>query len=156
MLFTLNYRGSKDGWKSEDFHQRCDNKGPSISLFRMKDGDCIGGFTVNSWSSPDFWECKSDKRAFLFNLTKQRQFTCKNFVHAIVCDRDFGPNFGWGELEAIKDPFDQENAFKSCANRENYKIPLDKTELNMLTNLKNDSSFTISEVEIWGVKFIYR
>ncbi len=109
---------------------------------------------MNSWSSPDFWECKSDKKAILFNLTKKRLFPCKNHVRAIVCDRDFGPNFGWGELEALKDPFDSNSAFKSCANRDNYKIPLDKKGTNQLTDLKQDSSFTVSEVEIWGITFI--
>ena len=43
---TLVYRGSDHGWKFIDFHSRCDYKGPTISLFKVKDGDCIGGFTT--------------------------------------------------------------------------------------------------------------
>ncbi len=39
------YRGSEHGWKYKDFHSRCDNKGPTISLFKIKDGDIIGGYT---------------------------------------------------------------------------------------------------------------
>jgi hypothetical protein len=42
---VLLFRGSEHGWKVRDFHSRCDNKGPTISLFKIKDGDCIGGFT---------------------------------------------------------------------------------------------------------------
>ena len=30
---TLFYRGSRDGWMAEDFHDNCDNSGPTISLF---------------------------------------------------------------------------------------------------------------------------
>jgi hypothetical protein len=46
MLVTvLLFRGSKHGWYPKDFHSRCDKKGPTISLFKVKDGDCIGGFT---------------------------------------------------------------------------------------------------------------
>jgi hypothetical protein len=46
MLVTaLLFRGSEHGWKNKDFHSRCDKKGPTISLFKVKDGDCIGGFT---------------------------------------------------------------------------------------------------------------
>jgi TLD len=41
----LLYQGSEHGWDFKDFHSRCDNKGPTISLFKVKDGDCIGGFT---------------------------------------------------------------------------------------------------------------
>jgi hypothetical protein len=42
---TLLFRGSEHGWMGEDFHSRCDKKGPTISLFKVKNGDCIGGFT---------------------------------------------------------------------------------------------------------------
>jgi hypothetical protein len=46
LVATLLYRGSEHGWKLKDFHQRCDNKGSTILLCRIKDGgDCIGGFT---------------------------------------------------------------------------------------------------------------
>jgi hypothetical protein len=43
---TLRYRGSEHGWMCIDFHSRCDKRGPTISLFKVKDGDCIGGYTT--------------------------------------------------------------------------------------------------------------
>jgi hypothetical protein len=43
---TLLYRGSDHGWTFKDFHDRCDKKGPTICLFRVQDGDCIGGYTT--------------------------------------------------------------------------------------------------------------
>jgi hypothetical protein len=45
LVTALLFRGSEHGWMKKDFHSRCDNKGPTISLFKVKDGDCIGGFT---------------------------------------------------------------------------------------------------------------
>jgi hypothetical protein len=45
LVTALLFRGSEHGWDAIDFHSRCDNKGPTISLFKIKDGDCIGGFT---------------------------------------------------------------------------------------------------------------
>ena len=43
---TMLYRGSRDGFTCKAFHGRCDKKGPTISLFKLKkNGDCIGGFT---------------------------------------------------------------------------------------------------------------
>jgi hypothetical protein len=44
LVTALLFRGSEHGWKYKDFHSRCDNKGRTISLFKIKDGDCIGGF----------------------------------------------------------------------------------------------------------------
>ena len=45
LRMTLLYRGSRDGWEAEDFHSRADGKSPTISLFKVKDGPCIGGYT---------------------------------------------------------------------------------------------------------------
>ncbi len=39
------YRGSRDGWYYQDLHQKSDMKGATVTLFKVKDGPCIGGFT---------------------------------------------------------------------------------------------------------------
>jgi hypothetical protein len=46
MKTELHYSGSLHGFKYKDFHLGADNKGPTISLFKMKSGDIIGGFTT--------------------------------------------------------------------------------------------------------------
>ncbi len=53
LVLTLFYRGSEHGWIPNDFHENCDEKGPTITLFQIKDGDCVGGFTKESWISPE-------------------------------------------------------------------------------------------------------
>jgi hypothetical protein len=50
-VISLLYRGSEHGWYLKDFSSRCYNRGPTVSLYRMKNGDCIGGFTSNSWTA---------------------------------------------------------------------------------------------------------
>ena len=45
VVMTLLYRGSRDGWTQAYFHSRCDGKSPTISLFKVKNGPCIGGYT---------------------------------------------------------------------------------------------------------------
>ena len=42
---VLKYRGSRDGFTSKDFHRLADGVKPSVSLFKMKSGMVIGGFT---------------------------------------------------------------------------------------------------------------
>jgi hypothetical protein len=46
---VLEYRGSDHGWEKADFHKRADNKGWTVSLFKILDGDCVGGFTTQTW-----------------------------------------------------------------------------------------------------------
>ena len=43
---VLRYKASRDGWEAADFHRMSDWKGPTVSLFKIKDNDqCVGGFT---------------------------------------------------------------------------------------------------------------
>jgi hypothetical protein len=69
-------------------------------------GDCIGGYTNASWTSPEEEEYKEDKGAFVFNLTTHAYFPCKDPSKAIRCYRyEGGPCFGYSELLAFGEPF---------------------------------------------------
>ena len=49
--YVLIYRASRDGWAAYNFHQRCDFKGPTVTVARC--GNYIfGGYTEAQW------ECK--------------------------------------------------------------------------------------------------
>lgn len=85
VVTTLLYRGSDHGWKYKDFHSRCDYKGPTISLFKIKDGDCVGGYTTAQWSSPDDEKSIGDSNALLFNLSCCRHFPSKQTGEDIHC-----------------------------------------------------------------------
>ena len=56
----LLYSGSEHGWHAKNFHDRCDNKGPTISLFKIKKGDCVGGYTSIDWSSSEIIDKHED------------------------------------------------------------------------------------------------
>jgi hypothetical protein len=48
----LRYRASRDGWMAADFHRMSDGRGPTVSLFKIKEnGQCIGGYTTAKWTS---------------------------------------------------------------------------------------------------------
>ncbi len=154
LVTVLLFRGSFHGWNGTDFHSRCDNKGPTISLFKIKNGDCIGGFTKAQWSSS---ESDDDPDAFLFNLTRSRVFpsTAKG---GIFCESNWGPTFDSGilnctDLGALGEPFNGDGKCYSNANYPGYKIGVDASGVNMLTN-KKDKYFTITELEVWQVTFI--
>ncbi len=86
LVTTLLYRGSDHGWTESEFHYRCDNKGPTICLFKVKDGDCIGGYTTAQWSGPVKSTFVGDTDAMLFNLSCCRQFPSKRSGTDIFCD----------------------------------------------------------------------
>jgi carbamoylphosphate synthase large subunit len=72
LVTTLLYSGSLHGWMTIDFHSRCDNKEPTITLFKIENGDCIGGYTKAKLSSND--DFQADSEAMLFNLSCCRHF----------------------------------------------------------------------------------
>ena len=122
-------------------------------MFKVKDGDCIGGFTKSNWSSPwPHYRYVGNSNAMLFNLSKCRHFPSKETGTDIYCSYYWGPCFRGGnhnELSALA-PF---NGYESCdsnGNKEGYEIPVDGKGINMLTNYK-DGPFTISELEVWEV-----
>jgi hypothetical protein len=72
LVTTLLYRGSRDGWTYNEFYKLCRDKSLTISLFKIKDGDCIGGLRYAKWSS-DSKETGPDD-GMLFNLSCSRFF----------------------------------------------------------------------------------
>ena len=65
------YRASEDGWKVEEFHKRCDNKGATLILAKSKFGDKVfGGYTKIPWTSADH-QYFADPDSFLFSLTNK-------------------------------------------------------------------------------------
>jgi TLD len=44
LVFNI-YRGSRDGWRKEEFAQKVLNQGPTLILVNTKKGVVSGGFT---------------------------------------------------------------------------------------------------------------
>ncbi len=64
----LIYRGSDHGWKHKHFYSQCSDKGPTITLFKIRNGDTIGAYTTCMWSLDGSKISKNDE-TMLFNLT---------------------------------------------------------------------------------------
>ena len=93
--FTLIFDTKKHGNKAYTFHEYCDNKGPTLVVVYLSNGNIIGGFTTQSWDGDGIW--KEDKEAFLFSVELGRVFPIdKDFEEGIYCRGDIGPAFGSG------------------------------------------------------------
>jgi hypothetical protein len=49
----LIYRGSRDSFKANIFHKKCDNKGPTLSIIKSEHGKVFLFYTDISWSSDE-------------------------------------------------------------------------------------------------------
>ena len=64
------YCGSIDGFRSYVFHDKCDDKGQTISLILNEYNTIFGGYASVSWTKN--MGCKNDKNAFLFQLSPNK------------------------------------------------------------------------------------
>jgi hypothetical protein len=98
--FELLYRASRDGWASNCFHKRCDNRGPTLCVFKSTNNCMFGGYTDRPWTSMNCYQASA--HAFLFSLRgidrtdAVRLGVERNGGHAIYCGANQGPTFGGG------------------------------------------------------------
>ena len=91
----LLYRLSENGDKFSTFHELCDNKGPTLTLFHVKDGNKVGIYTPLSWDIISGW--KNDMETFIFNLNKNQKYKKLQPDSSALCNNSNGPcTFGFG------------------------------------------------------------
>ena len=62
------FQGSRDGFRSHIFHQKCDQKGKTITFIWVKEtGKFFGAYTDIPWESNGGWK-KGNSNSFLFSL----------------------------------------------------------------------------------------
>ena len=100
----LLYRMSRDGDKISKFHELCDNKGPSLTLFETTDGNKGGIYTPLSWDGDtDDW--KDDLETFLFNLNKNQKYKKIKKENSILCRNEYGAwiySFGFYKRDQMR------------------------------------------------------
>ena len=94
-------RGSVDGFSAEVFHEKCDNKGPTITIIKANDR-VFGGFTNLSWDS-NSGQKYGDPEAFVFrvvNIQDQNNSAIEKFNYnrnsVIYCGANYCATFGGG------------------------------------------------------------
>ena len=135
---------TKDGETFKIFHELCDNKGPTLTLIKLKNGEIIGGFTPISWDCSSNW--KNDINSFIFSLTQNKKFMKNNNLMSIYCNKDNGPWF---------DDF----GFDNNTNKKNMKecyfgnINLYENGNEIIKDKKGRILLEVTEVEIFKITF---
>jgi len=104
--WVLKYRASRDGFRSIDFHSKCDGIANTLTVIKAKTGNIFGGFTEQKWSSDD--EDVTDPNAFIFSLVNKEEkpfkALCSNEGEcALHCHEDVGPCFGLQDIIICSD-----------------------------------------------------
>lgn len=154
--YSLIYRASRDGWAASNFHSCCDRKGPTVTV--IKCGNYIfGGYTEQYWEALSSGTYKKAPASFLFSLVNPNglQPSMMSLIQgkegsAIHCYSSYGPTFGDGpDLRIVNAP--NSNSCSASLNN-TYQLP---TGQNAGTFLTGNSSFTLSEMEVFRFENIY-
>ena len=100
MQLILLYKAKVNSDSSYTFHQKCDGKSPTLTVIETTKGQKFGGYiTVGRNSEREF---KTDKNAFIFNLTTRKKFPIRSDGnYSIFDDKSYGPTFGnWEDNKA--------------------------------------------------------
>ncbi|XP_031573985.1 uncharacterized protein LOC116307805 [Actinia tenebrosa] len=139
------------GWNMVDFHTKCDNKGPTVSLFKIRDDAIFGGFTTADWGGASQYADKG----FLFSLknvdNKTLPILTLNFKdNAIKSLPASGPIFGNGDLVIGSNP--QQDGNSNCdALGTDYHLPNGYTKGtdDAKTLLAGSDKFALSAMEVF-------
>ena len=93
----LLYRKSRDGSTPNDFHNKCDNKGITITFIETTKGYIFGGYTELAWDQSG--SEKKDNSTFIFSFNNKQKYTARNDNASIYCSSNEGPRFGCGYPE---------------------------------------------------------
>jgi hypothetical protein len=149
-------------WK--DFHDRCDDKGATLTLLHVKDTNRVcGGFTAyHTWGPRPDGDAgaEKDEKAFLFSVDIQTIYKVLKETSAIKTGARSGPSWGAGNLHVQYEPLNGNGHCKCAA--EPFSLGFYNTAplpdgTSPLTGTKIDgdgyTTFTLNEIEVFSVSF---
>ena len=92
--FQLLFRMSEHGTKSEDFHNLCDNKGPTLILIKTTKNRIFGGFTPLHWAKTGSGIKDPSNQTFIFSLDLNKKFDILKIEEQAINRSGDGPKFG--------------------------------------------------------------
>jgi hypothetical protein len=145
----LLFRGSRDGFYPNKFHEICDLKSRTVTIAKVKgSNEILGGYNPIAWKSVDRYSNTKDSFIFSFNNKDGNEHHILSRIidnrHAIDNRSYYGPSFGNGDL--ILWGLDINTLCNYCYARKNsYEIPIRITE----------DRFSIEEYEVFQLMKIY-
>ncbi len=149
----LLYCASRDGWKANDFHRKCDNKGATLTIVTSKEGYVFGGYSDHSWSSGSY---KSSNEAFMFTMkchaglppTKMKlKDGCTH--NALYTNFSHGPCFGSGIDLVVGYNGDLRSGYSNLGRT--YELPEGVWNTFLTGKHGSNRKFQVSEVEVFKV-----
>jgi len=148
--FELVFKMSINGNSAYDFHEHCDDVGPTLILIKTSKDKIFGGFTPLNWKEESEKGIKYDEsnETFIFSLNLMKKYDMIDFKNkeAIKCWNKMGPIFSndFGLFENLKKGESYAN------NNSNF---LYKNKLELTGGKGKSKKFETKELEVYRVKY---
>ena len=139
----LLFRKTRDGSTSNDFHNKCDNKGITIIFIETTKEYKFGGYTELEWDNTGY---NTNKSTFLFSFNNNQKYIARNNNYSIYCGSDYGPRFGCGYPEIY--------LYKTLNKGQSYDYSDENTFVlgRKLTN--GEEYWNVKELEAFKITYI--
>ena len=142
-IFTM----TKNGSSCKDFHNYCDNKGPTLTLVKTTKKKIFGGFTPLNWENkPGFYKYDLNDETFIFSINLMKKYNLINKEKgAIYCNSENGPNFGGRDFCIDK------NMRKGDSYANKNSNFLSDNNLELIDEKGDNKKFDVEEFEVFKV-----
>ncbi|KAL0220974.1 hypothetical protein RCL1_000828 [Eukaryota sp. TZLM3-RCL] len=142
----LLFRASRDGFSASNFHQKCDNKGQFMLLFRTNRGNVAGAFSPAAFTSSGNYQ--QSLGAFLFRVKTSSANSVARYnlrgsdTNHIYCYSSYGPTFGSNHDLHLSN---------GCNSGSSSYCNTGNTYNGSYSDMLAENSFTVSDYEIWRI-----
>ena len=138
-----------NGNSSKDFHNYCDNKGPTLTIIKTTKNSknrIFGGFTPLDFESYGGQKYDNDEQTFIFSLhSKTTHKIINKEREAIYCGKNYGPYFG------VKDFYIESNMKKGVTYANKSTNFLSNNNLDLTGGKGDNESFNVEDLEVFEV-----
>ena len=148
--WKLIYQASQDGFRAGNFHSKCDDKSPTLTIFRVKQlGYIFGGYTEVKWSQ--FSEHTLDSNAFIFSLTNKSNKPCKMMTNdptKSIYQSSYGPVFGYGDIHIAANSNTTMDSYSNLGYTYTHPKYVYKSK-EIVSFLAGSFQFQLDEIEVY-------
>ena len=141
-IFVMSINGNS----SKDFHNYCDNKGPTLIIIKTTKNKIFGGFTPLIWENRGGNKYDENSQTFIFSLNLMKKYDMiDNEREAIYCAGEYGPIFGSSDFQIEK------NMKKGITYANKFTNFLANNNLELTGGKGNDETFDVEDFEVFQV-----
>lgn len=148
---ALIHRASDNEFEAEAFHRDCDDKAPTLCIFKSEKEKIFGGYSDKTWSSKITF--KHSKDSFLFSLDHQKRLkSFRNFERALFLSANNGASFG--EDLIIGDKCNEPKSCRSLLGRTYEPCEGYYESYEAQKSLAGKPNFALIDYEVYLIKFV--